>query len=90
MAHNRSEAVDPMVTLLAQFVAPPVQNGPVRLPERAPIERRPQPTDGGTPALELPPAGFPGQPGPTAPGPGSGPAQPAAPPPPLWLQLMSL
>ena len=69
-----------MVTLLAQFVAPPVQNGPVRLPERAPIERRPQPSDGGAPALELPPAGFPGQPGPSAPGPGSGPAQPAAPP----------
>ena len=71
-----------MVPLLAQFVAPPVQNGPVRLPETAPLDRRPPPESGAPPALELPPAGPPGEaaPSPWAPTPGPLPLQPAEPP----------
>lgn len=71
-----------MVPLLAQFVAPPVQNGPVRLPETAPLERRPRPGSGAPPALELPPAGQPGDaaPSPAVPAPGPLPPQPADPP----------
>jgi len=68
-----------MDLLLAQLVAPPVQLGPVRLPETAPIERPRQPPGSQAPALEVP-AGEPsttppptqGKPTPPS-GPGAGP-----------------
>jgi len=44
-----------MLTLLAQLVAPPLQNGPVRLPAPAPIEQKPRPGGPGRePGLEIP------------------------------------
>lgn len=66
-----------MDLLLAQLVAPPVQLGPVRLPETAPIERPRPPSGSQPPALEVPPGEPPSTPPPTQ----GTPSPPSAPPP---------
>lgn len=71
-----------MVTLLAQLVAPPLQNSPVRLPNPAPIQRQPRPGGpAGEPSLEQPI--LPKEPAPAPEAPQPRPPSPAVRPPTL-------
>lgn len=63
-----------MLTLLAQLVAPPIQDGPVRLPGPRAGEQRPDPRRP-APELEIQPGAV----GPTSPAPTPGPPTPPAP-----------
>ena len=66
----RTKASVPPVLPLAQLVAPPLQQGPVRLPEEAPLQRRPLPRQESEPVLREASPGkavplVPGAPAPT-------------------------